>query len=165
MNTASSSTKNHTGNMTKRSFGVVVAAILLMIASMHWAYTSIVMIVSRWPGDPSSYGFTAALSVFGMFTAMGLFQLKSWTRVSALCFAGLGFLWGGFTALMILVFGMTEHTVMDGMISLVYALSCAWGFYLFNRPSVKAQFKDKTAVPGTKGTRNKPTCPFGTRYR
>lgn len=101
-------------------------------------------------------GLFAALSIWGIVTAIGLFRMKRWARVSTLvfsagliCFAILGLIFLGFFFLGLIPLttppGASDPILRGAMMGVgaFYGLLLAisiWWLLLFNRAAIKAQF-------------------------
>jgi hypothetical protein len=175
----------------KRPFGVVFSAVLLVLGSLFQLLFAALMalgavflqkqIATGVPSGPAAatpmpgwmpifeyamVGILAALAVWGMVTAVGLFRLRRWARYSVLVIGGglallglcsmLGTLFMLFVPLPVAtnvdesqaqsVQAMTR--VMFGVIAFFYAILCAVGIswlVYFNLKKVRAAFAGATA--------------------
>jgi len=96
-------------------------------------------------------GLFSALGVWGIVTAIGLFRMKPWARISTLIFSGGLVFYAAcslFFALLLPVFAPADlpesfvRGMMIGMAVFYGALLAIgiWWLVLFNRPAIKAQF-------------------------
>jgi len=98
---------------------------------------------------------TAALAALGIWTAIGVFRLRSWARTSILIFAGFLGAWSALTLLATMVVRMppditagTRQTFRSSM-ALMFGIPLAiavWWLIQFNAKSTKAAFA--SPVPG-----------------
>ena len=147
----------------KRSVGVTVSAILVLVGSLLWLAISLLTVstlarrLASMP-VPMRYAtvgvawFLVVCSVLGCLTAIGLFRLRRWARISLLAFAFLLTYTAGFSTVSMTLFPLvtrqplSPHTellarlVMIGCFSLPVLAIGSWWLYLFNQPSVRAQF-------------------------
>ena len=143
-----------------RSQGVTVSAVLVLLGSLFWLLMAIFMYVAveivPQLSDPIVrrtthffYGLPAILSLLGIATAIGLFRLRSWARISLLIFSCLiGFSGALLTALFVWgsLSSPQHNTVISTtlMILIFFLPMMLFGFgwlYFFNRSAVKEQFK------------------------
>ena len=148
----------------QRSLGVTLSAITSIAGSALVALSAAAMLMGTivqqpQPNQPfpvKAVGyilclFFAGLSAWGITTAVGLFRLRHWSRISILLFSGLLVVTGPLSAIAV---GLTPlpnmPTASSGLIGIVrgviisfYALigllGACWLFY-FTRPGVRLQF-------------------------
>ena len=114
-----------------------------------------------------------ALSIFGIFTGVGLIRLRNWARISILVWGGLCVFFGGigipFAFLLPKIAPPnapelppdSEHLVQF-MLLLLYGLPLLvgiWWLILFNRKSVKAEFAGADTQAGA-SLPQRPRCPL-----
>jgi hypothetical protein len=114
--------------------------------------------------------FFMAVAVFGIFTGVGLFRLKSWARISALVWAGII----AFFSALILSFlpfmpvpetsaGLSEPAAhLKFLMYLAYGIPLVvgiWWLTLFTRPGIRAQFSAE-ALPDQPQAPRRPHCPL-----
>ncbi|MEE8608435.1 MAG: hypothetical protein V3S55_12590, partial [Nitrospiraceae bacterium] len=96
-----------------RSIGVTISVALVLLGSLFWLLVSLLALVFR-PTEPPLppalryANIFASLSmvlssVWGVLTAIGLFRLKRWARISLLIFAGLLVYTGAIVVVVMLV--------------------------------------------------------------
>ena len=96
-----------------RSIGVTISAVLVLLGSLFWLLLHLLVLVFQ-PTEPTLppalrfAGIFATLSmvlssVWGVPTAIGLFRLKRWARISLLIFAGLLVYTGAITVILMLL--------------------------------------------------------------
>jgi hypothetical protein len=158
------------GNIArKRSIGVTLAAAVVLLYGMAFLITSVDMfrlVFQLHPGQNARMLRAVALPVLrlsaievGLFaTSWGLFCLRRWARWSILSIAtgmvGLGaYAWIS-TYLGLPNHGMTgKPSLFDSALGLslvtmlLLVLPGTWWLVLFTRPSVEAQFANKTTPP------------------
>jgi len=177
------------GNSSRASASVLAAAIVATLAAvlslLGLSLALFAMIVSPLQGGtveipPAvrtamlvAYVIMMAVSVFGVFTGIGLIRLRNWARISVLIWGGLCVFFGGigmpFAFLLPKFTPPTAPELPPGaerMIQLtllfVYGLPLVvgvWWLILFNRASVKAEFAGARAEAGGI-LAQKPRCPL-----
>jgi len=114
-----------------------------------------------------------ALSIFGIFTGVGLIRLRNWARISILVWGGLCVFFGGIGVLVAFLMPQftppnapelppgTEH-LMQLTLIFIYGLPLLvgiWWLILFNRTSVKAEFAGADTLAGALLPQT-PRCPL-----
>lgn len=149
-----------------RPVGVTASAIVAILGSMFALLLAAFMaasplIATAQPKPP--YGtqiaiaaavITAALAALGIWTAIGVFRLRSWARTSILIFAGFLGAWTALTLLVTMVMplppqltagtGQTFRTSMALMFGIPLAIA-VWWLIQFNAKSTKAAFASAVA--------------------
>ena len=151
----------------RRSIGVTISAILVLLGSLLWLGLTLLMLMAFvFTAQPTpSAGAPQALatgvatllgwalcSAVGVATAVGLFRLKRWARISLLIFASFLSYLGSVITISLLLFSLppssgTSPEMMAGIrvgmlafFTLPMLAFGGWWLYLFNRPSIRAQF-------------------------
>jgi hypothetical protein len=119
------------------------------------------------------YAIMMAVSVFGVFTGIGLIRLRNWARISVLIWGGLCVFFGAIGipfAFLLPKFTVPnapelpqgwEHS-MQFTLFFIYGLPLLvgiWWLILFNRASVKAEFAENGAAAGV-AVLQIPRCPL-----
>jgi hypothetical protein len=156
----------------KRSIGVTISAILVLIGSLLWLAISLLMAIAMAfqpvPASPSPWiqrgamavaGFLTVCSLVGLATSIGLFRLKRWARISLLIFASVLVYTGGGAAVSTLLFPLgTQQELSPQVASTIWIVILlffflptvaigGWWLYLFNKTTVKAQFPQPSRAP------------------
>jgi hypothetical protein len=150
----------------KRSISVILVGILALLGSILALASGILMAVvlavsgssnaaMRAPGAKVGVflgvAFLVLLSIWGVSTAIGVFLLKRWARISIIVFGAFLILGGFFGGLMILVMPLPSAGQSDassfaavkvgmGVFYLLMGAIGLWWVLLFNSRSVKEQF-------------------------
>ena len=147
----------------KRSGGVTASAVVTIIGSLVFLLFAAVFFAARTfrPGQPGMPPFMRAslllcgflmlvLAAGGITTAIGLFRLRAWSRISVLVFSGFLTIIFGLSAAMILLVPFPQPVnappAPAGLrvgIAFFYGLFALLGggwLYFFNREGVKGQF-------------------------
>jgi hypothetical protein len=156
----------------QRPAGVTIAAILAILGAALFVLFALLMaavgFISQPTPAPVTPGFLRGImlatslvwlgfSAWGITTAVGLFQMRNWSRWSVLTFSGLLTFFGGFAALMMAVVPLpptprASPEFMSGMrigIAVFYAVLALIGIFwliYFNRPGVRAAFGSGAVV-------------------
>lgn len=163
----------------KRSGGVTAAAVVALLGSACQALLAVVgllgmlfasrsaslpapppqaamlMRVAAVIGSVVNFGFAA----WGIATAIGLFRLKPWSRISILVFSGLLVAFAAFGSLIFLVMPLPQmpeqspdfDSFLRAMMLFVFAVPFSvgiWWLVLFTRKSVAAQFSGTAISTG-----------------
>ena len=156
----------------RRSIGVTISAILVLIGSLLWLaislLTAIAVAFQPVQAPPSPWiqrsavavaGLLTVCSLVGLATSIGLFRLKRWARISLLIFASVLAYMGGGAAVSMLLFPLgTQQELTPQIASTVRIMIVlflflptvaigGWWLYLFNKTAVKAQFPQPSRVP------------------
>ncbi|HWZ83290.1 MAG TPA: hypothetical protein VNW47_11725 [Terriglobales bacterium] len=163
----------------KRSVGVTTIAILDLLGSAVMLLMAAFMMVipflvpmfktSQFPGSPTAFKSLMLISAliyvlpaaWGIATAIGLFRLKEWARISIIVFSVLLILTGACMGLGIVVFftppaasPAPDPTVMEGVrwfmggFSFLLLSIGIWWLVFFTRPRVNQQFATVPAALG-----------------
>lgn len=161
-----------------RSAGVTVIAVLQLLGSLFslamGALMAAILAFAPLPAKPDSpmpLGFKTLFSVivvtmyvlpaiWGLVTAIGLFRLKSWARVSTIVFSALLIAFGMFSLLAIVMIAVIPirnqpasakifSAVMMASLAAIQLSVAIWWIVYLTRPRVKAQFAIATAVAVT----------------
>jgi len=155
----------------KRSAGVVVVAVLSLLGSLLTFAMGVLMLVmmvfvptlpsQQFPVSPTMYRVLFSMislmyllpGAWGVATAIGLWKLRNWARISTIVFAIILIVMGGFVGLFTLVmpFPTVPNAGADpSMISTIkFVMGCfwlallgigVWWLVFFTRATVKAQF-------------------------
>ena len=145
---------------TSRSTGVTVSASLVLLGSLFWLGMAIFMFVAVQfvPQLNDStvrkvtyifYGPPALIALLGMATAIGLYRLKPWSRISLLIFSGLIgisglllttlFVWGSLSSPVNNPWASSILMMLLFFLPMVF-FGFGWICY-FNKHTVKEQFK------------------------
>ena len=177
------------GNLARASTAVIAAAVVAILAGLLSLLTcsftflgmSLVPLSERTAPLPPSFqtamlvGLAAmcALSIFGIFTGVGLIRLRNWARISILVWGGLCVFFGGIGVLVAFLMPQftppnapelppgTEH-LMQLTLIFIYGLPLLvgiWWLILFNRTSVKAEFAGADTLAGALLPQT-PRCPL-----
>jgi len=173
----------------KRSASVTAAAIVAILGSLlvllGCSFAFFAFLLAKLPGPGSqlppamrymmlgTQAFMMFLSVVGVATGIGLLYLRNWARIFILTWGGLAVLFGVIG--MFFIFLMPISTNLNApeltaetlpsvrlIVLLVYGVPLAvgiWWLFLFNRASVKAQFRG-AALPDDPSVPPKPACPL-----
>jgi hypothetical protein len=152
----------------KRSTGVTVAAIVLLLGSalelLLTAFTTILMFwisgKTYWEPIPTQLlvldlvgaAFIACVDIFGIITAIGLLRLKNWARITTIVFGVIIAAQSLLSAIVILVIPLptvpNSPAHIDAIIRATMAGGCLfffaiglWWLILFTRRGVREQFK------------------------
>ena len=153
-----------------RPLGVTASAIVAILGSMFALLLAAFMaasplIATAQPKPPygtqiaiAAAAITAALAALGIWTAIGVFRLRSWARTSILIFAGFLGAWSALTLLATMVVRMppditagTRQTFRSSM-ALMFGIPLAiavWWLIQFNAKSTKAAFASAVAEPAS----------------
>ncbi|HEY6269532.1 MAG TPA: hypothetical protein VIX11_14605 [Candidatus Acidoferrum sp.] len=173
----------------KRSASVTAAAVVAILGSVFLllccSLAFFVFLLAKLPGPASALppamrymmlgtqGFMICLSLYGIATGIGVLYLRKWARSSILTWGGLSVFFSG---LGMLIFSLMPFPPnpnapeltpesMPGVrlfLVLVYGVPLligVWWLILFNRASVKAQFRG-TALPDDPSVPPNPACPL-----
>jgi hypothetical protein len=176
-------------NSSKPSASVIIAAILAILGSLFAMLCLGLGLMGLYLG-PAANGspevpaipqpvvaaatagivFLFVLSVVGIITGIGLFQLKNWARMSALIWAGIAVLFCTLTVVAILIFPFptlptaqsTNMTSVKALLVVFYGIPIVvgvWWLILFNQKNTRALFTDNSVViaPAVPLT---PRCPL-----
>ncbi len=151
-----------------RSIGVTISAVLVLLGSLFWLLVSSLALVFQPTEPPLSSALRYAnifaplsmvlSSVWGVLTAIGLFRLKRWARISLLIFAVLLVYAGAVTVVVMLLATLPAQLSEEqqslsrtvGVVIFSPAMGIGiWWLYLFNKASVKAQFPKAERVSGS----------------
>ena len=157
----------------KRSIGVTVAAVIVMLGSVATLVAGLLIAaVGLMAPDPRMSFLRpllfveavifGAVAVLGIATGVDLFRLRRWARISVLVFAAFLCVMGFTAGFVMLVmpfpapvrapadFAQTMTMVRAGIAGFYFLLLLlgAWWIYLFTREGVKAQFGVKLAAAG-----------------
>jgi hypothetical protein len=174
-------------NPSGRSSSVVAAGVIGILASLLAILIAVAAIVGLSmmpPGNaaPAIPAFAksvvvammvvfAGLAIFGIFTSVGVLQLKNWARISILIWGGVMAVFCGL-ALAFAAFGPIQEPPGPSPISLLYVrilisvvygipfLIGTWWLWLFNQPRVKEQFLAAPAGEGQPPAAPQPRCPL-----
>lgn len=157
--------------MTNRPAGVTASAIVAILGSVLTFFFAVTMIAAAFvetpqPQPPGYAGFAVGsaivligLALLGLFTAVGLLQLRAWARTSILVFAG-------FLAVMslLMLVGVSIMQLpappgtdpaaagaMRAMMLVMFAVPLGvaiWWLVQFNRPSIVAAFASDASARG-----------------
>ncbi len=161
-----------------RSIGVTVIAVLSLLGSVFTLLMGVVMAwvmfrvpdpsPSQFPGSPTFFKLMLSLAVlmyvlpaiWGIWTSIGLFKLKSWARLSILVFSVLLILMSGCGGLMSLVVPIpsppnqpSDPAIASGVRIFMGVFSATltglgiWWVVFFNRAKVRQQFVSAVPVP------------------
>ena len=155
----------------RRSIGVTISAILVLIGSLLWSAISLLTAIAvafqpvQPPPSPwiqrstvAVAGLLTVCSLVGLATSIGLFRLKQWARISLLIFASVLAYMGGGAAVSMLLFPLgTQQELTPQIASTVRIMIVlflflptvaigGWWLYLFNKTAVKAQFLQPSRV-------------------
>jgi len=152
----------------KRSAGVTVAAIVLLLGSALALFVTVLdAVVLVWTSskEPQEvftrpflvlvigcFAFFAGVAAFGILTAIGLLRLKNWARITTIVFAVCISLQSFFGGLFVLVMPFPNvspdfaqiHTVFNATVigGCVFLIAIGvWWLVLFTRRSVREQFQ------------------------
>jgi hypothetical protein len=176
-------------NAQKPSASVIVAGILAILGSLFMMLCLGLGLMGLYltpaaKGGPEvppipPFALTAAtimlvvmflVAIFGIFTGIGLFQLKKWARISALVWAGITVLFSSIALafLMILPFPTVPNAqganlaAVKGMLAIFYGLPIligVWWLILFNQKKTKTLFEGApTLSPSAAPV--EPRCPI-----
>lgn len=125
----------------KRSIGVTISAILVLIGSLFWLAVSLLLVIAvggrrvttfQFGIIAAAFPFLVVGSLLGLVTSIGLFRLKRWARISLLIFAS------------VLVYISVHDTVGSWYRHVLFRLLLVaiggWWLYFFNKATIKAQF-------------------------
>lgn len=103
---------------------------------------------------------TAALAGLGIWTAIGVFRLRSWARTSILIFAGFLGAWSAIVLLVTMVIplpreitggaGQSFRSIMELMFGIPLAIA-VWWLIQFNARSTKAEQNQPSPIPFDQG--------------
>jgi hypothetical protein len=173
---------------TKPSVAVLVSGLLanlgsafaILASAFTLAALNLIPLPPTAPVTPSYVGSIANVSmliflgiaVFGIFTGIGLIQLRNWARISILVFSGLTVFFGGTALLVLLAIPFpinpsgpsVDPGAVKAVVLLVYGipvLISIWWLVLFNLKGTKAQLPGLHRKPrlGFRPRRLAP-CPF-----
>lgn len=176
-------------SLPKRSASVTAAAVVAILESIFLllccSAAFFVFLLAKLPGPASALppamrymmlgtqAFMMCLSAFGIATSVGLLYLRKWARISILTWGGLSVFFSGVGMLIFSLMPFLPNPnspeltpeSMPGvrlLLVLVYGVPLligVWWLILFNRSSVKAQFRG-TALPDDPSVPPKPACPL-----
>ena len=156
-----------------RPIGVTASAIVAILGSLIallfaaiMAATPLIVIGQAQPPKAAPQivivveAIFAALAVLGIWTAIGVFRLRSWARTSMLIFAGFFGAWAALTLLVTMVMPLPQELTAGtgqfrGMMALIFGIPLAiavWWLIQFNTQSTKAAF----ASPVAEGASQRP---------
>jgi hypothetical protein len=135
------------GSLIALLFAAILAATPLIVigqAQPPKAMPQIVIVVEA---------IFAALAGLGIWTAIGVFRLRSWARTSMLIFAGFFGAWAALTLLVTMVMPLPQELTAGtgqfrGMMALIFGIPlaiAAWWLIQFNTQSTKAAFASPVA--------------------
>jgi hypothetical protein len=158
----------------QRSLGVTLSAIVSIAGSALVALFAALMLVTAITQQPQPTQpgwlklgeyifclFIAALAAWGITTAVGLFRLRHWSRISILIFSGLLAIFGPLSAVTFALAPLPETPgAPSGFVPIVRAivisfyavmtlLGVCWLIY-FTRPSVRLQLGAEESRPGSR---------------
>ena len=140
-----------------KSTRVTVSAVIILLASLAGLLSSAAVLFVSFartmePGTARGmailFGTPGAVSLLGIATAVGLFQRKRWARIMILLFSPF-LLIGGILLLALFVYGTLQSPEQNSVVSttaiilvlfLPMILIGQWWLFLFNHPSIKAEF-------------------------
>ncbi len=110
------------------------------------------------------------VAAFGIFTGIGLFQLKNWARISALVWAGISAFFSALALVFILILPFpavpnaqgANMAAVKGMLTIFYALPIligVWWLILFNQKKTKELFRGTREI-STPTAPTAPRCPL-----
>jgi hypothetical protein len=174
-------------NPSVRSGSVVAAGVVGILAALFAILTAVAGIVGLSTISPAggaaaippfakSIGVAmlivfGALAIFGIFTGVGVLNLKNWARISILIWGGVMAVFCGL-ALVFVAFGPLQEPPGLSPISLPYVrilisvvygipfLIGVWWLWLFNQQHVKEQFLAAPAGEGPQLAVPQPRCPL-----
>ena len=110
------------------------------------------------------------VAAFGIFTGIGLLQLKNWARISALVWAGISTFFSALAQVFILILPFpvvpnaqgANMAAVKGMLAIFYALPIVigvWWLILFNQKKTKELFSRTREIPNPAAPAG-PRCPL-----
>ncbi len=171
--------------MASRSIGVSLSAVFLFLISLLslacGTLTGATILFGELPGDAvmpwmkyflvGYVFFILVLTVWEMVTAIGLFWLQPWARISILVAGGLMIFFGLTSLPVVIAFpflmpeGFPERAFLPvaiglGGFYLAIALVGGWWIYLFTRKSVYAQFEKPATSLASAAAPRRPSPPL-----
>jgi hypothetical protein len=173
----------------KRSASVTAAAVVAILGGLFLLLCCSVaffaFLLVKLPGPASelppfvrtamlaTQGFMMCLSLFGIATGIGLIYLRNWARVSILIWGGMAVFFGGIgiPIAFLMPFPATPNApdlpaesmqAVRWIFLAIYAMPLligVWWLILFNRKTVKAQFRGTTSSADP-ALLQKPACPL-----